>query len=78
MRHKVLATHPGVFLSFLIVAAFLGSAQGGAVGTRLIFPDLIQAPSVDVGYWTAPHAMAFRASNQELDSLNIDRLSCRQ
>ena len=40
----------GVYVSLLIVTVFFGSAQGGAVGTRLIFPDLTQAPSVDVGY----------------------------
>ena len=50
MRHKALASYPGVYVSLLIVTVFLGSAQGGAVGTRLIFPDLTQAPSVAVGY----------------------------
>ena len=50
MRHKALESYPGVYVSLLIVTVFLGSAQGGAVGTRLIFPDLTQAPSVDVGY----------------------------
>ncbi len=47
MQHKALA---GVLVFLLIATVFLGSAQGGAAGTRLIFPDLIQAPSVDVGY----------------------------
>ena len=50
MRHKALESYPGVYVSLLIVTVFLGSAQGGAVGTRLIFPDLTQAPSVAVGY----------------------------
>ena len=50
MRHKALAAHPGILVSCLIATSFLGSARAGAAGTRLIFPDLIQAEGVDVGY----------------------------